>query len=152
MAEFFSYSHDPAQNEAVSDFVSERIWGEPGRFGPHCTMGVFDDGELVAGVVYHNFMDGEGVIEVSAGADTSRWLTRPILKTFLTMPFEQLGCQAIMARHSEDRHDLRRMWRAVGATEYVIPRLRGKGAPAEVVSVLADDAWFASPHFSKGVH
>lgn len=142
---FFSESHLPEVNDAVADFVSRRIWGRSGEFGPRCTMAVADAGQLIAGVVYHNYYPEQGTIEVSAAAATKRWLTREVLRRFISMPFDVLGCQALIARHAEDRTDLRRMWCRVGAVEYVIPRLRGKDQPAEVVSVLTDDAWAASP-------
>lgn len=142
---FFSQSHLPEVNDAVADFVSRRIWGRSGEFGPRCTMAVVDGRQLIAGVVYHNFHPQPGTIEVSAAADTKRWLTREVLRRFISMPFDNLGVQALIARHAEDRTDLRRMWCRVGAVEYVIPRLRGKDQPAEVVSVLTDDAWAASP-------
>lgn len=144
-AQFFSNSHLPEVNDAVADFVSRRIWGRSGEFGPRCTMGVVDNGQLVAGVVYHNYYPKEGTIEVSAASDTRRWLTRDILRAFISMPFEKLGVQALIARHAETAQHLRRMWQKVGALEYTIPRLRGKDQPAECISVLTDDAWAASP-------
>lgn len=148
-AQFFSNSHLPEVNNAVADFVARRIWGRSGDcFGPRCTMSVVDNGNMVAGVVYHNYYPDQGTIEVSAAADTSRWLTRRMLNAFISMPFEKLGVQAIIARHSEAATHLRRMWGRVGAVEYVIPRLRGKDQPAECISVLTDDAWAASP-FSR---
>jgi len=108
-------------------------------------MAVLDGGKMVAGVVYHNYYPDAGTVEVSAASDTKRWLTRDVLRTFIAMPFERLGVQALVARHAETAQHLRRMWQKVGAQEYTIPRLRGKGQPAECISVLTDDAWAASP-------
>jgi hypothetical protein len=146
---FFTNTHQPEVNAAVADFVSMKIWGEPGRFERYCTMGVFDgDNRLIAGVVYHNWQPDAAVIEISAGSDNRRWLTRPVLRAMFDMPFDLLRCQAVIARHSENRKHLRRMWTAVGGFEHVVPRLRGKYEPAEVLTVLTDDAWFASPHYA----
>src|SRR3546814_3902630 len=107
-------------------------------------MGIFDGSLLVAGIIYHNYDKQHGVIEVSAGSSSKRWMTKDILRQFLSMPFTLLGCQTIVARHAEDRRALRRMWCSVGAVEYLIPRLRGRYGPCEVVSVLTDDAWMRS--------
>lgn len=133
-------------NAAVGNFASRAIWGEDERFALFCSMGIFDNNELVAAVIYHNYDPDNGVVEVSAGSVSKRWMNRSVLRQFLCFPFEKLACQAVVARHDETRADLRRMWVSVGAVEHIIPRVRGRNAPAEVVSVLTDDAWYASPH------
>lgn len=144
--QFFSESHLPALNRAVGDFVSERIWGEPGHFERYCSMGITDrEGRLIAGIVYHNWSPDTGVIEISGGSVTRHWMTKDNLSALLSMPFNDLGCQAIVARHAEDKRHIRRIWVSLGAVEYVVPRLRGKHEPPEVISVLTDDAWAASP-------
>lgn len=142
----FTESFEPQANDAVANFASGIIWGEAGRFDRYCTLGIFRDHNLIAGVVYHNYDPRAGVVEMSAGALSRRWLSRPVLREMYAVAFDQLGCQSVFARHAEDRDDLRRMWKAVGAVEYVIPRLRGRDAPAEVVSVLTEEAWKSSPY------
>lgn len=142
--QFFSQSHQPAANQAVGDFVSQRIWGEAGKFGPHCSMGVTNRDSIVAGVIYHNYQADEGTIEVSCAGDGRRWMTRAIIRAAISMPFDKLGCQAVVARHSEDARHIRHIWRSLGAREFVVPRLRGKDAPAEAIAVLTDDDWLAS--------
>lgn len=142
--QFFSQSHQPAANRAVGDFVSERIWGEPGKFGPHCSMGISDGDQITAGVVYHNYQPSEGTIEVSSAGDGRRWMTRDIIRAAMSMPFDKLGCQAVVARYSQESRHVRHIWRSFGSQEFVLPRLRGKSAPPEVVAILTDDAWRAS--------
>ena len=142
----FSNSVEPEANAAVADFASSRIWGEPGRFDRYCTLGIFSNQTLEAAIVYHNYDPRAGIVEMSAGALSKRWLSREVLREMYGIAFDSLGCQAVIARHAENRSDLRRMWKAVGAQEYVIPRLRGRDAPAEVVSVLTEEAWKASPY------
>ncbi len=56
----------PQQNRIVGDFVSNLVWKQPGMLEKYCTMGVFDDGELIAGTVYHNWHPDEGIIELSS--------------------------------------------------------------------------------------
>lgn len=142
----FSDSFEPQANAVVADFTSGLIWGEAGQFERYCTLGVFHDSSLVAGVIYHNYDERAGIVEMSAASHSRRWLNRAVLREMFGVAFDKLGCQAVIARHAEDRHHLRRMWKAVGAVEYVIPRLRGRNAPAEVVSVLTEEAWKSSPY------
>lgn len=142
----FSNSVEPEANAAVADFASSRIWGEPGRFDRYCTLGIFSNQTLEAAIVYHNYDPRAGIVEISAGALSRRWLNRAILRELFSVAFDRLGCQSVFTRVAEDRADLRRMWKAIGASEYVIPRLRGRNAPAEVVLVLTEEAWLSSPH------
>src|SRR3546814_4386039 len=105
---------EPHMNAAIVDCVSNQIWGGPGRFDKFCSMGRFDGSLLVAGIIYHNYDKQHGVIEVSAGSASKRWMTKDILRQFLSMPFTLLGCQTIVARHAVDRPALRRMGCPVG--------------------------------------
>lgn len=143
-AHFFSQTMLPDANEAVASFVSSGIGGHSGDFGPCCTMGVFKNSELTAGVVYSNFQVTEGTIELSAYSKDKRWFTREILSQFIDMPFSSLGCQALIARHNSEDKPLRRMWKRIGAVEYIIPRLSGRDNPPTALTILTDDAWMAS--------
>ena len=144
----FSQSHNAGANEALGNYVSEKIWGEPGRFDKFCSMAVLDSkGELAAAYIFHNYDPDDAVCEISAAADGRNWMSREVLTAILDVPFRMLGCQCVVARHSEDKAHLRRMWTSLGALEYIIPRVRGRDAPAEVVTVLTDDAWYASRYY-----
>jgi RimJ/RimL family protein N-acetyltransferase len=107
----------------------------------HCqTAFVVDENELVAGIVLHDWQPAYGVIEVSAAANTARWLTRPVVREIADYVFNQLECQALVIRTSERNSRARKMWRSLGAHEYVIPRLRGRDE-AEVIATLTVEAW-----------
>ena len=142
--QFYSENHLPEVNTSVGNFVSELIWGEPDMFGPFCSLAIADDRRLVAGVIYHNYQPHEGTIEISCASIIRKWMTRDVIVTAIDMPFKELDCQAIVARHSKDAKHIRHIWNALGAKEYEIPRLRGKDDPPEIVSVLTDDAWAVS--------
>lgn len=146
--DFYSESFLPEVNNAVADYVSFLITGETGKFEKFCTMAIGDESELIGGVVYNNYQPDYGTLEVSGAAKHSRCMNRDILRASISMPFDVLKCQAITARYSEGNKPVRRLWKAFGAKEYVIPRLRGKNEPPEVLAVLTDDAWRQSV-FSK---
>lgn len=143
-AEYFTISHHPEVNDAVASFVAQRIFGKHESFGPHSSMAVFDDRGLIGGIVYHNYHPDAGTLELSAASDDRRWVNRDILRKMFAFPFDVLGCQAVVARHSATAKHLRRIWRAFGAKEYTIPRLRGRDEPDEVIAVLAQEDWGSS--------
>ncbi len=125
----------------VADFVAKLIPGCERGFGACTAIGVIDQsGKLVAGAVYHNWEPKAGVIEMSSAAITKRWMTRPVLRAIFGYPFDQLGCQLIVFRVAPTDRPLRRIFRALGCNEYVIPRLRGRDK-ATVLFTLADDVW-----------
>jgi RimJ/RimL family protein N-acetyltransferase len=130
----------PSTNDAIGDFVSTEIWGEPGRITNYCSIGILDGDRLVAGVLYHNHYPDAGVIELTAASTTKRWLTRPVLKAMFSLPFDRFGCQLVVLRVAAENVPMRRMAKAYGFNEYVIPRLRGRGL-AEIILTLTDDDW-----------
>ena len=132
----------------LSKWVADLIW--PGKlrdFGNCQTMAVFEDGELIAGMVYHNYEPEAGVIEISGAGTSKRWLTRQTLRKMFAYPFEECGCQAVVMRCDPEDAALRRMLTAYGFELYVIPRLRGRDKD-ENVFLLTDDAW-ASNKFNR---
>lgn len=132
-------SNEAARNGIIA-FVARQLDGASRGFGNCVCMGVLDDEILVAGMIFHNFSPENGTIELSGAATTKRWLTRSIYNEMFEYPFGQLGCQMLVARHSEHNRRLRRMWSAVGATEYIIPRLRGRDE-AEAIATYTEEAW-----------
>lgn len=130
------------------------IWGVPNaaefvaarcnirtEFGECQKAGVFDGNKMIAAVVFHNWSPEYGVIEVSAAADSPKWASRTVLRQLFGYAFGV--AQMVVARTDEDNLRTRRLWKAFGATEYIIPRLRGREA-SEAVECLTDDAWIAS--------
>ena len=137
--------------QTVVDFCSKLIEPVDRGFGPCTAFGVVDGGgRLVAGIVYHNWCPEAGVIELSAASTTKRWLTRDVLRAIFNYPFDQLKCQMVVTRQPPEPDAIRRIWKACGATEHVIPRLRGRDQ-AEVIITLTDNAW-ASNRIARRIH
>ena len=112
-------------------------------FGANRSAFVVDSKEIAAGVVFHNWSPTSEVIEISAAAANPKWFTRSVMEELLKYAFAGCGCQLVVARMSENNTRARRLWRALGSNEYVIPRLYGRDV-AEAVMTLADDDWQCS--------
>lgn len=123
-------------------FAAKRLGFERG-FGP-CTSAIITSGDdLAAVLIFHNWHPEAGVIEVSAVADNAQWAQRGILKRAFGYIYGQLQCQVAVARCDVANKRVRRLWKAFGASEHIIPRLRGRDAD-EAILTLTDDAWQAS--------
>lgn len=106
-------------------------------------MGFLQGGELVAGVVYHNWVPENGVIEISSAALRCNWLNKARLSAIFGYPFEQVQCRMVVARIAESNATARRIWRSIGASEYLIPQLRSH-TEAEAIYTLSKEQWQGS--------
>lgn len=119
---------------SVPPFIQSRGWGNIQAVG--FALG----GQLIAGVVYQNWSPEAGVIELSAAATDSRWLTRKSLLAIFGFPFDELGCQMAVLRIGEHNERMRSIARRVGFVETIIPRLRGRDE-AEIIACLTVEDW-----------
>lgn len=81
------------RDQEVADWVAQRIphLRGPG-FGACRAIGVISDqGEMLAGVVYHDFQAAYETIQLSMAADSPRWAKRGVIRGLLHYPFEQVG-------------------------------------------------------------
>lgn len=130
-------------NRSLATWCAAQI-GLPRPFEePYTTMGVFDDSQLVAVILYNNFQPEAGVIEIHGAGISPRWLTRPVLRGMFEYPFMQLGCQNVIMRVSDRDRRLLRILKAYGFKHVTIPRLRGRDE-GERIFWLTDDAWKAN--------
>lgn len=131
-------------DEAVAALVAG-ICGFHRGFGPCKAMGFVDcRNELVGGIVFHNWQPEAGVIELSAGSLSRLWPTREILKAATSYAFGDCGCHAMVMR-TDKANPSRSIWRKLGATEHVLPHMRGPDIP-EYVNILTRDAFAASKY------
>lgn len=134
--------------EAVKTFVAAGIF-PPGRlFGEATAIGFLDKKQLTTGIVYHNYDPDTEVIEISAFAIHRNWCNKEILKIIFQYPFDQLKVRIVLARCSEHNKLVRRIWKALGASEYLIPELRGPNE-AEAVLILRAQDWAKSKFMRK---
>jgi len=130
------------QDELVANFVAQTVPGLERGFGECKTIGIVDNDQLIAGLVYHNWNPEHEVIEISGSSLSPRWLTRSVLKEMFDYPFNRCGCQMVVMRVSEHNKRLHRQLKAYGFKSYEIPRLRGR-EENEIIFTLTDDDWRA---------
>lgn len=129
-------------DEPVAAWVAAHIPGCERGFGKCRALGVFDaQGQIVAGVVFHDWSPERGLIELSCAATDRRWLTRDVMRA--TWDYAFSVARLAVSRTSERNRPVRRIWRACGASEYVIPDLWADGE-AGVIITLARHQWEAS--------
>lgn len=129
-----------SMHEAIGEFVSFRLYGNPGAFRDYTAMGVFQDGTMIAGLVYYDYDRQAGVIQISGASDSARWLTKPVLWEMFSFPFNEIGCQAVVMRVDPDDKRLGRMLPAYGFEKHVLPRMRGRDKD-DAIFILFDDVW-----------
>lgn len=128
------------QSREIGDWTARHILGCERGWDEFQAVGVLDHrGMVVAGVVFHNWSPEAEVIEVSAAATDPRWARPAILTELFAYPFDLMGCRMVVARISEDNTRARKLWRAFGAHEYVIPDLRGDGVAECLMTLKASD-------------
>jgi RimJ/RimL family protein N-acetyltransferase len=130
-------------DKAVHDWVANQL-GYPGFSGGVTNaIGSVLNGQLIGGVVFHNYYPENGVIEMSAASTDSRWLSRRMLRAIFTYAIDLLECQTVVMRVSADNSRMLNIAKAFGFNLYTIPRLRGR-MEDETVCVYTDDQWRAS--------
>lgn len=140
------------QTERLAFLVADRIW--PGRgydFGACRAIAIVDGNHLAAGIIYHNYDDEAGVLELSAAAFKPGWLTRTTLKAMFDYPFISCGCQAVVHRIPDEDHVQHRMLSSYGHIRYRIPRLRGVNK-AENIYVLTRETWAGNAFNKRYTH
>jgi RimJ/RimL family protein N-acetyltransferase len=80
------------QDDRVAAFVASRI-GMTGKFGSCTSIGLEDDGQIVAGVLYCDYNQSNVVCHI--GAIGKHWMNREYLWFIFHYPFEQIGVKRI---------------------------------------------------------
>lgn len=129
---------------AVVDWVSQRVPVLGGR-APHnssAALGVVRKGQLVAGVVFHNYRAGID-IEVSLAADSPSWAHPAILRRLFGYPFNQLGVVRLTCIVGRKNKRCRRFSEGLGwKLEGVVRRAYDGREDACLYGMLREDAKF----------
>lgn len=140
---YYSETQNPGANQALGGFVS--LHTKSPAIEKFCSMGVFEDGRLIAATLYHNYHPTNGVIELSSASISKRWLTKDVIRKMFFLPFDRLECQMVLLRVSEKNSGMIKIARKFGFSEVFIPRLSGRDE-GSFVFTLTDDYWRTSPY------
>jgi RimJ/RimL family protein N-acetyltransferase len=138
----FGNKANPKLNEDLCEYVSQRIWGKKNDFGPCGSIGVISGEHVLGAAVFHNWQEDDGVIEISAAADSPRWLGRKTIHEIMGICFKQHGCQQIVSRMAIDNERAIRIYEFLGFTKIILPNMRGRGKD-EYLMLLTDEMWAA---------
>lgn len=130
----------PELNDALAQWLASRIDGVDTFQPPYTTLGLFENNQPFAVVLFNNWHPKEGVVEMHGASDSKRWLTRRSIKEMFGYVFNQLGCQMALMRVSERNKVLHRILHAYGFESHFISRLRGRDE-GEFIFTLTDDDW-----------
>ena len=131
-------------SKEVAAFVASLIPRCADGFGPCQAIGVIDnDGRLLAGWVWNNWDPLSQTIEFSGASLTPHWMTQDILHKLFAYAFDEVGCQMVLTRNSENNKRLHRQLARYGFTRWDVPRLFGRGENG-VFWTLTDDDWRAN--------
>jgi len=94
------------QEDRIVPWVGQRI--DEDRFGTDCVaLGLEEDGELIAGVVF-NWYTGPSISMHVAAEPGRRWLNRDFLYRCFAYPFLQLKCNRVTGLVRVDNLDAQR--------------------------------------------
>lgn len=120
--------------------LSRCIWGEPREIAGDTILAVTIGRQIEGLVAFHNYDPAAGTMEISAAAETPRWLNRRVLKEIFGYIFDQCDCQAAVMRCDPDDRTMSRIATAYGFQRYDIPRLRGRNK-SEAIYILSEEDW-----------
>lgn len=138
-------------DEGVAKWVAAQMPGfEHGFAGTfNGAIGVYENGRVIGGTVFHNHYPDAGVVEMTSAAISPRWLAPKMIRAIFGYVVDDLKCQMVVMRVSERNDRMVSIAQRFGFDGHLIPRLRGRGE-AEWIFTLTDDQWAESPFNRKG--
>lgn len=132
-------STDPDMNRAASEWAGRAIWDKPGAFDLCSTLSVIKDDDCIGVVVFHEWHEDRGTIEISAAGFVG-WQSRRVVNEVFGFCFDAMCCQAVIARTSDLNGNAIANLLRLGFEGYLIPRVRGFDE-GEVVFTMTEEAW-----------
>lgn len=137
-------------DEAVALWVWRRTSAndiQPSSQGAFRALGVVEDGDILAGFIFHNWNPAYQTIEMTLAADTPRWASRSMIRRILSYPFD--FCQRVTVMVREDNAPSLRLAEGVGFRRE-FRHERAAGRDKALISLrLFDDEWRAGPFGPK---
>lgn len=128
------------QDERVVKWVAERIRED--KFEGAVGIGLEEDGELIAGVVF-NLFTGPSICMHVAAVPGKRWMTREYLWRCFAYPFLQLGCNRITGLVRVDNLEAQRFDEHLGfVREGILRRACDDGMDMILYGMLREECRF----------
>jgi RimJ/RimL family protein N-acetyltransferase len=102
------------QDERVAEWVGKQLMKDAEAFKPCVAVGIERDDELIAGVVYNNYVGH--LIEMTIASLDKRWCDRHNLKALFAYPFTQLGLRRVQALCSDKDEGVKMFLKRLGFT------------------------------------
>lgn len=136
------YGHD----DLVTAWVASHLNHD---FGPSSSIGVIVGEQLIAGVVYSNYIEGPYgpvSIEMSIATTSPKWASRETLHRLFAYPFIQLGVKRVQASTARKNKEARRFLERLGFTfEGIARQAWPHGGDMAVYSMLKPECkWIKS--------
>lgn len=133
------------QHLRVISWVAPRIGHSVEALVPGIGIGLEKNGELVAGVVYHN-ITATNVDAHMASVGGRHWANKELLLTAFAYPFLQLGVRRMTGFVRADNADARRLDEHLGfVQEGVLRRAGGDGCDIIVYGMLREECRWIKP-------
>lgn len=126
----------------VAGWVASRIphVGAAG-FGPCRAIAVMGaDGRALAGLVYHEYNEQAGTVQLSMAAESPMWATRGTIRALLSVPFEQFKCFKVWTATPHGNARALKVNEHIGfKREATLAHHYGRGNHAIICRMLAPD-------------
>lgn len=116
------------QKERVGEFLKKHeAWLGASQYE---AIGLEENGELIAGVVYDSYEENARIASYCAGVG-KRWLTREFLWAMFDYPFNQLNVNVIINTVSTDNKESMRFTEHLGFKE--VARIEGGASDGDLI-------------------
>ncbi|MBS7811209.1 GNAT family N-acetyltransferase [Roseococcus pinisoli] len=141
------FAATPEEAALVTAWMVERIpHMGGGDFGPAVVAGVVRDGELAAGVAFHDWQEAARTLQVSIAGEGA-WATRGVFRALFHYAFATAGAEKLWCHMRHDRPDVLKFNKRLGfRREATLRHHLGRGVHAVVASMMRNE-WRKSPWY-----
>lgn len=113
-------------DDFVTRWVADRI-PHVRQFGPAAGIGFLSDQRIVGGIVYHDYQEDFGSIQISMASENPMWARPAVIAKLLAYPFGQLGVWSVFTMTHEENYRALRVNEHIGfKRKTIIPHAFGK--------------------------
>lgn len=138
--------------ERVAKFVAENIKFVNGHpYENYQAIGLEKDGDIVCGVVYTDYSESDGDLQLHIAATTPKWCTKNNMRMFLDYPFNQLNCRRVTTKAAGDNPRILKFMDGTGFTrEGVLRQAFGRKVDAILYGMLKEECYWLNKDFTNG--